>query len=292
MTRDELADEEETEVAALPQRGGVHQDPARHGRQPTVGARTGPARRRRDQESCWPRSRTEMSQAAGQSFVRSSASLPPSQKTHRPAEERAVGAEQEVDQRGDLLGPAGPPERDRQHVEQRAGFGVGPHARHHRRVDHAGGDGVEPEARAGPVASRGVPAHPVGQRQLGGRVGHQGVTGVGDPRAQLLVVAEEGLDQVGRDGRLHRGRVRADRHGGTARAPAAAADPRARPPCRSSSRRPAASRPGPAGRPTRRRSRCRPARRRSVPSPRRRRPGAPRGSTGRRRCRSRPCRCR
>ena len=147
---------------------------------------------------------------------------------------------------GDLLGPAGTSDRDGQHVEHRSGLGVGPHAGHHRRVDHAGGDGVEPESRPGPVGPGGVPAHPVGHGELGGGVGHQGPAGVGDLRTQLLVVAQAGLDEVGRDGGLHGGRVRADGHGGAARARGAGADPRARPPCRSSSRRPAASpaRPG------------------------------------------------
>ena len=64
-----------------------------------------------------------MSQAAGQSLVRRSASAPAVAEHHGAAEEGAVGPEQELHQRGDLLGAARSPDRDGEHVEQGAGLG-------------------------------------------------------------------------------------------------------------------------------------------------------------------------
>ena len=158
-----------------------------------------------------------MSQAAGQSRVRSRASLPPSQKITDPQKNAASGPSRNSTSAAISSGRPGRPSRDGEHVEERAGLRIRPHGRHHRGVDHPGGDGVEPEARPGPGAPRRFPPDPVGQRQLGGGVRQQGTAGVGDTPAQLLVVVEAGVDQVGGDTGLHRGGVRADGHGGTPR---------------------------------------------------------------------------
>ena len=68
-------------------------------------------------------------------------------------------------------------------------------------------------AQSGPTA---VLAHPVGHGQLGGRVGQERPVLVGQPCAGLLVAGQAGLHQIARNGRLHRGRVGADGHGGAA----------------------------------------------------------------------------
>ena len=212
---DELAGEEEPEVAALPQRGGVHQDPARHGSSLRSTLR-GAARTAGDQESCRPRSRTEMSQAAGQSLVRRRASLPPSQKTTDPQKNAPSDPSRNSTSAAISSGRPGRP----------TGMGnmsrsgpVSGSARMAATIGVSimpGGDGVEPEPRPGPLGPRRRPPDPVGHGQLGGRVGDHGTPGVGDAPAQLLVVVQAGVDQVGGDARLHRGGVRADGHGGTA----------------------------------------------------------------------------
>ena len=70
-----------------------------------------------------------MSQAAGQSLVRRSASLPPSQNTTEPQKKAPSGPSRRSTSGGDLLGPARSPDRNGQHVEQGARLGIGPHAR-------------------------------------------------------------------------------------------------------------------------------------------------------------------
>jgi hypothetical protein len=212
----------------------------------------------------------------------------PVAEQHRPAEEGPVGSQQQVDQTAAIS--SGRPGRP-------TGMGSmsssGP-ASASARMPATIGVSIMPGAMAlsrsppGPVRPGGVPAHPVGHRQLGGRVGHQEPTSSAIRGAQLLVVARQAST---RSAGMAGCTVVEFELMATAAPPGPAtdADPRAGPPCRSSSRRPAASRPGPAARPARHRSRCRPARRRSVRTPSDR-GGGPRGWTGRPRRRTRPCR--
>ena len=167
---------------------------------------------------------------------------------HRSTEEGAVGTEQEVHQRrrspragrgarpGWAACRAAGPASASARMPATIGVSIMPGAMALRRRPDP--------AQSGPVA---LPAHPVGHAPAWWPGRPPGSHGRRRSRAlSSSSWSEAGLDQVGGDGGLHGGRVRADGHGGAARGRAAGAGPRARRPCRSSSRRPAASRPGPA----------------------------------------------
>src|SRR5207248_7382198 len=68
----------------------------------------------------------------------------------RAAEEAGVGAEEEGDQGGDLVGTPAPADGDRELVEEGADLLVGPDLGRHRRLDVPRRDGVEGDAGPGP----------------------------------------------------------------------------------------------------------------------------------------------
>src|SRR3954451_12985410 len=124
-------------------------------------------------------------------------------ENNRAAEVAPFGSEQERDEGGDLLRAPASANRNRELVEERTDLLVVPYLCSHGGLDVAGSDGIEGYTRPCPLCFGGVAAHPTGDGQLGRRVGDRRTELVTQASGLVFVAGEAGVDERGRQPRLH-----------------------------------------------------------------------------------------